>query len=129
MGKPRLGRLGPMVAPLRPLLGHATGDERGRNRLREASQPWRAWYHSARWHRLRLEVFARDQWTCQRSGELVVGKAPAPNSPVAHHRVAHRGDARLFWDANNIETVSKAVHDEVIQAEERAAERNGLLGI
>jgi len=125
---PRLNLLSSSVKPLAPLLGHAAGDERGRNRIRETSQPWRAWYHSRRWHRLRLEVFARDEWTCQQSGILCIGKAPSPDSPVAHHRRPHHGDARLFWDVNNIETIAKAVHDELLQAEERAADRTGLRG-
>jgi 5-methylcytosine-specific restriction enzyme A len=123
---PRLKTLSSLVQPLAPRLGHAAGDERGRNRIRETSQPWRAWYHSTRWQQLRLEVFARDEWNCQRSGVIVVGKAPAPDSPVAHHRIPHHGDPRLFWDVNNVETIAKAVHDELIQAEERAAERLDL---
>lgn len=68
----------------------------------------------------------RDNYTCQRTGVLCVGKHPAPDSPVANHRVPHRGDPVLFWDPDNIETVSKEVHDSLIQAEERAAERGGF---
>ena len=79
----------------------------------------RSWYKSERWQRLRLEVFVRDLYTCQRSGELCIGKHPAPNSPVANHKVPHHGDPELFWNINNIETVTKAVHDSLIQSEER----------
>lgn len=49
-----------------------------------------------------------------------MGQHPAPDSPVANHKIAHRGDETLFWDENNVETVTKAVHDSVIQAEEQA---------
>nr|WP_246472896.1 HNH endonuclease [Pelagibacterium limicola] len=81
----------------------------------------RGWYKSERWAQLRRAVFVRDGYRCQRTGELCIGKHPAPNSPVANHKVPHRGDPKLFWDINNIETVSKAIHDGIIQAEERAA--------
>lgn len=80
----------------------------------------RSWYKSKRWESLRQQVFVRDLYTCQRTGELCIGKHPAANSPVANHKVPHRGDPELFWDISNIETVTKAVHDGVIQSEERA---------
>lgn len=87
--------------------------------------PWRAWYGTDRWRRLRLEVFVRDHFTCQRTGAVLVGKYPAPNSPVANHKVPHKGNPELFWDPSNIETVSKEVHDGLIQSEERALQRQG----
>lgn len=80
--------------------------------------PWRRWYWSPQWRELRLRVFLRDGFKCQRTGVLCDGRHPAPNSPVANHKLPHRGDPTLFWDINNIETVSKAVHDSQIQAEE-----------
>jgi len=86
-----------------------------------AQKPWKAWYKTARWERLRQQVFLRDLYKCQRSGVLCLGKHPAPNSPVANHKRPHRGDPALFWDADNVETVSKAVHDSIIQAEEQAS--------
>lgn len=86
-----------------------------------ASAPWKAWYKTARWERLRQLVFLRDLYKCQRSGELCIGKHPAPNSPVANHKRPHRGDPVLFWDPDNVETVSKQIHDGIIQAEEQAS--------
>ncbi len=83
------------------------------------STPWRAWYKTARWRRLREEVLIRDAYTCQRTGQVLGGKHPAPDSPVVNHKRPHRGDERLFWDPNNLETVSKAVHDSEIQREEQ----------
>lgn len=81
----------------------------------------RGWYKSARWQALRQQVLVRDLYTCQRTGVMLVGKAPAPNSPVVHHRIPHRGDEHLFWDINNLQAVSKAWHDSDAQAEERNA--------
>lgn len=83
------------------------------------SAPWKAWYKTARWRRLRQEVLIRDAYTCQRTGHVLGGKHPAPDSPVVNHKRPHRGDERLFWDIDNLETVSKAVHDSEIQREEQ----------
>lgn len=83
--------------------------------------PWKAWYKTARWLRLREAVFIRDLYTCQRTGVMCTGVHPSPSSPVANHIKAHRGDPKLFWDIENIETVTKAVHDSVIQQEEQAS--------
>jgi len=85
------------------------------------SSPWKAWYKTARWRRLREQVLIRDAYTCQRTGQILAGKHPAPDSPVVNHKRPHRGDERLFWDIENLETVSKAVHDTSIQAEEQVS--------
>lgn len=85
------------------------------------SAPWKAWYKTARWRRLREQVLIRDAYTCQRTGQVCGGKHPAPDSPVVNHKRPHRGDERLFWDIENLETVSKAVHDGQIQAEEQTS--------
>ncbi|WP_313760181.1 HNH endonuclease [Rhizobium sp.] len=110
----------PLVATLAPLVGRAKG-EKARDQYRRQTQPWRAWYNTRRWEQLRLQTFERDLYFCQRSGELCSGTGNDPNSPVANHKVPHRGDPALFWDINNIETVTKRIHDSLIQAEERRA--------
>jgi 5-methylcytosine-specific restriction endonuclease McrA len=84
------------------------------------AQPWRNWYKLKRWSDLKLQVHIRDRFVCQRTGVLCTGREPEPNSPVANHKVPHRGDPTLFWDPDNIETVSKAYHDSVIQRHEQA---------
>jgi len=117
---PKLTTIKPLVAKLAPRLGYLPGNERERSRHRDATQAWRAWYKTSRWQKLRQQVFVRDNYTCQRTGALCIGRHPAPDSPVANHKKAHRGDPALFWDINNIETVTKEVHDGLIQSEERA---------
>lgn len=82
--------------------------------------PYKAWYKLARWAALKLFVHQRDAYFCQQTGVLCDGNYPAPNSPVADHIKAHRGDPVLFWDPNNVQTVSKAYHDSVKQKEEQA---------
>ncbi|GAA6190880.1 HNH endonuclease [Phaeobacter sp. NW0010-22] len=99
--------------------GGAPRDERERSQQRDATQPWRAWYKTARWRALRLEILNRDGWLCQKTGVALVGKYPAPNSPVVNHKQAHRGDEVLFWDPDNLEAMSKEYHDSVQQSLER----------
>jgi hypothetical protein len=102
-----------------PRIGFAAGDARAADKARDAAAPWRAWYRTNRWRQLRVAVFARDAFICQRTGRVCMGVYPAPDSPVANHKRPHRGNAALFWDINNIETVAKHVHDGLIQAEEQ----------
>jgi 5-methylcytosine-specific restriction protein A len=111
----KLGNLKPRIGGLSQRIGSAP---QARDQHRSTIKPWRAWYKTARWEKLRKQVFARDGYICQRSGVLCIGKHPAPNSPVANHKRPHRGDPALFWDPDNIETVSKEVHDTIVQAEE-----------
>lgn len=110
--KPRLGSL-----PHR--MGASAKDERERTQQRDASNAWRAWYKTARWQKLRRQILKRDLYTCQRTGILLTGKHPAPNSAVVDHIRPHRGDERLFWDERNLHAVSKAYHDREKQAEEQ----------
>jgi 5-methylcytosine-specific restriction endonuclease McrA len=86
-----------------------------------AEPPWRQWYKLARWRRLKDQVHQRDGYVCQRTGVLCDGVHPAPNSPVADHKRPHRGDAALFWDPDNIHTVSKAYHDAEKQKQEQTS--------
>lgn len=72
-------------------------------------------------------MFVRDGFLCQRSGVLCIGVDPEPNSPVANHKRPHRGNPALFWDIDNVETVTKAVHDGLIQKEEQAVRREAGL--
>ena len=118
MGK--LSNLKPQLGALPPRLGHVPGDKKAVDRDRNARNSLRGLYGTKRWADLRLATFVRDLYVCQRTGELCVGKYPADNSPVANHKIPHRGNLALFWDPNNIETVTKAVHDSIIQAEEQA---------
>lgn len=115
----KLSTVKPRISMMPSRLGHASGDETARSRHRDATQPWRAWYKTSRWQKLRERIIIRDLYTCQVTGELLFGKHPAPNSPVVDHKRPHRGDEALFWDEDNLRTVSKAYHDKVKQAEEQ----------
>lgn len=107
---PRLGSLAPVIKRTTDAHGHSA-----------TAEPWRRWYKLARWARLRLEVFKRDRFTCQweRCGRM----EPVTSLLVADHKQPHRGDPRLFWDKNNLQTLCKSCHDKHKQSLER---RSGL---
>lgn len=89
--------------------------------------PWRSWYKTRRWQLIREEAFARDGYVCRQTGVLCSGTGNDWNAPVADHIVAHEGDPKLFWDVDNVQTVTKQWHDTVKQRQERAA-RDGRGG-
>jgi 5-methylcytosine-specific restriction endonuclease McrA len=112
----KLSQLRPQIGRLPPMLGPAPGDEKDRNRYRADREPWRAWYQTARWKRLRLRVFTRDMFTCRECGCIEMDTSKL----VAHHSKPHRGDERKFWDEDgNIVTVCQTCHDGPIKARER----------
>ncbi|WP_310619674.1 HNH endonuclease [Flexibacterium corallicola] len=84
-----------------------------------AAKEYRRWYNTKRWHRLRQKALVRDGYRCQKTGEILSGKKPEPNSPIADHIIPHKGDPKLFWDLDNIQTVSKAYHDKQKQLQEK----------
>lgn len=86
-----------------------------RDRLLE----WRGWYKTARWQRLRWSVLVRDLFTCAMCGRIKGETAEL----VADHKVPHRGDPELFWDAANIQCLCKGCHDGEKQRRERRARR------
>lgn len=116
MIKPSLSAIGSRIGRITDAHGHS-----------EVTEPWRRWYKTARWQRLKQRVHLRDAYTCQRTGLICSGRGSDWNAPVAHHIVPHRGDPVLFWDENNIQTVSKREHDGPIAAEEARLRAQGLL--
>ena len=115
----RLKSLPPRLAAAPPRLGRAPGDEAARLRERDQTVTWRAWYKTERWRKLREQVLLRDLYTCQQTGVLCTGRYPADDSPVVDHKVLHRGDEALFWDIDNLQTVTKTYHDREKQRQER----------
>jgi len=121
---------------LPPVLGAASKQDaqRQRDQARDQKHKWRKLYSTKRWRTLRLEILDRDGWTCQQTGQLLTGKAPAPNSPVVDHIIPHRGDLALFWDPANLQAVTKGYHDSEKQRQEKsgqdapAIKRRGWVG-
>jgi 5-methylcytosine-specific restriction protein A len=101
-----------------PILGFNPGRKRSNDRQRRQSLPWRSWYSLAAWKR-RRDVQLMRQPLCERHlarGEVV-------EATVANHKIAHRGDWRLFIEGD-LESVCKPCHDSEVQREERAALRH-----
>lgn len=106
----RLSALKPQLARLAPQIARVT-DDHGHSR---ALEPWRKWYSTAEWERLRRETFRRDRYVCQNPD----CKALTPR-PVCDHIRRHGGDRTLFFDPSNLQTLCKPCHDRVKQAQER----------
>lgn len=95
-------------------------ERRERNReydaRRRKEQPWRAWYNTQRWKALRLGQLMREP-LCARCQERGVIRA----ATVAHHKIAHKGDAVLFYDPENLASSCADCHD----VDEQRIERGG----
>lgn len=89
------------------------------------AESYRRLYNTKAWKRLRIQCFIRDGFRCRRTGNLLGGKHPAPDSPVANHIKPHRGDPALFFDLANLECIAKSVHDSLVQSEERTGRKKG----
>ncbi|MDE2468229.1 MAG: HNH endonuclease, partial [Bradyrhizobium sp.] len=72
-----------------------------------SAPPWKAWYKLKRWRVMRLTIFLRDLYTCRKCGVA----EPNTSLLVCDHVKPHRGDARLFWDPSNLQTLCKPCHD------------------
>lgn len=108
--KPRLTPLRSRLEDLRAAVCEADTDL--------DTRPWRKWYSTARWRRLRLSIFDRDGFTCQWPG---CGHVEGDTSKlVADHKQAHRGDEALFWAEGNLWTLCKPCHDGPKQQAEQA---------
>ena len=111
----RLKAMPPRIGGLAPRLARQT-DEHGHS---PTTEPWRKWYSTAEWKRLKAQTHARDLFTCQEPtcGRLIQD----PRDRIADHKAPHRGDRDLFFDPANIQTLCKPCHDGTKQREERRA--------
>ena len=91
---------------------------------RRDASPLRRLYDTAEWRRVRLEVFARDRFTCQWAG---CGRIQSDTSQlVCDHVRPHRGVLALFWSRSNLQTLCKSpCHDQHKQALEQATRHQG----
>lgn len=93
----RLRVLKPGIATVDAGLGRQT-DEAGHN---TALEPWRRWYWTAAWRRLRTTIFVRDHYTCRMCDQVHLNATGI----TADHIEPHRGDERRFWDPANVQTL------------------------
>lgn len=102
------------LTAMRPVLV-APKEEQGRTAYRRQATPWRAWYNTARWQKLRWQVLKDAAFIC-----AMCGRAESDTSKlVCDHIKPHRGDERLFWDRTNLQCIDKACHDGEKQRREK----------
>lgn len=106
MGK--LKALPPRLSAAPQRIGYAPNTEAAR------TNPLRHLYHTKRWKDLRNAVLLRDLYTCKRCGKA------QPTHMVADHIKAHRGDERLFWSIDNLQTLCPSCHSGAKQREEQS---------
>ena len=110
----RLRSQPPRLTAMRPTL-QAPKDEAGRTAYRRHSSPWRKWYNTSRWQKLRWQVLSEASFTC-----AMCGRVEADTSQlVGDHIRPHRGSEALFFDRSNIQCLCKPCHDSAKQREER----------
>jgi len=111
----KLKALRPQVSSLGSSINYLPSQTPGIERERP-SQSTKGWYNLARWKKLRWATFVRDKFTCQ-----MCGKMSAPEGTlVCDHVEPHRGNERLFWNPNNLQTLCKSpCHDKHKQRMER----------
>lgn len=93
---------------------HARAVARTQDRQRAQATPYRRLYQTARWQALRTAYLAAHP-LCE--CDACAGRL-TPAS-VVHHRMAHRGDLRLFFDPDNLQALAKRCHDRITAAETR----------
>jgi 5-methylcytosine-specific restriction enzyme A len=94
------------LAAMPPRLA-APKDEAKRTAYRAKVNPWRKWYNTKEWQRLRWSVLKRDLFICQLCGTAQI----ETSKMVADHIRPHRGNPALFWDDENIWAVDAECHN------------------
>lgn len=92
--------------------------ERRKNHHDRKERPaWVKWYKTAAWHRLRYKQLSREPLCrfCQDNGKVVAGN-------VADHIKPHRGDAKLFYLLDNLQTLCGSCHSATKQRLEKSGE-------
>lgn len=112
----RIPKLAPRVTVPRMAL-QAPKEEQGKTKWRDQQAPWRLWYRTTRWHKLRWHVLTEAKFTCAMCQRLEGRSAQL----VADHIKAHKGDEALFWDRANIQCLCSSCHSSDKQRMERRA--------
>lgn len=77
-------------------------------------EKYRKWYKGKRWRRLRKQVLSEHPM-CQ----CPHCKGANLQANVVDHITPHRGEARLFWNRKNLQSMNKQCHDKYKQSQER----------
>lgn len=79
--------------------------------------PWVKWYKTANWARLRLSQLAKEP-VCRSCKSLGVITA----ADTVDHDKPHRGNPKLFWDIENLQSLCKSCHSSHKQRLEKSGE-------
>lgn len=110
----RLRTLAPQVGRLPPRLAVQVHEGAARDLSRDRGAPWRRWYKTARWQKLRAAVLLRDLYACRICERIEANTSRL----VCDHVEPHRGDEVRFW-AGPFQTLCKTCHDSRKQREEQ----------
>lgn len=112
------------MARLRSLASRLAADPQRQehDKRRNAAQPWRAWYWTARWKATRLRQLQAEPLCrmCRDQGRLT----PAT---VCDHVEPHRGDEAKFW-RGPFQSICKPCHDGDKQRVERGGKVKAQIG-
>jgi 5-methylcytosine-specific restriction protein A len=84
---------------------------------KEARKRAGGWYKSERWQKLRAHQLARRPF-CQ----CPACEGKQVRAEVVDHITPHRGDSGLFFNAGNLQSLSKLCHDSAKQSMEKAGD-------
>lgn len=109
----RLKALAPRLSTLKPHRIRKPENRQEYDKQRNELE-WRKWYRTARWKRLRWSILTRDMFTCQMCKALIADTSKL----VADHKVRHRGNEAMFWNAGGIWTLCATCHSSTKQRQE-----------
>jgi 5-methylcytosine-specific restriction enzyme A len=84
------------------------------DRRSAAAQTYRRWYRTAQWRALRRAQLAREP-LCRMCWEM----GRATTATIVDHRIPHRGDAALFFELDNLNSLCAPHHDATKQRHDR----------
>lgn len=84
---------------------------------RSAAQPWRAWYKTARWQRLRV-----GQLTAEPLCRRCIAQGMVEPATVCDHVEPHKGDEAKFW-SGPFQSLCASCHNSAKQKAERRARK------
>jgi 5-methylcytosine-specific restriction protein A len=75
--------------------------------IRMGGRPvWHAWYDTAKW-RAWSQHWLREHPLCA----FCEIKNKVTAAAICDHKVAHKGDPRLFWDSTNLQSLCRPCHE------------------
>ena len=89
--------------------------DRRHDAKRQTEQPWRSFYFTPEWRKLRAEQLNREPW-CR----MHVAKGEQVQASHVDHIRAHRGSRALFFDPANLQSLCPTCHNKWKQAQERS---------